>query len=224
MASVISLVDEIEIPFSVGSLNEFRRWSTSPEFPQRGRIDFLNGRIEVDMSPEAYYSHGKLKGEIARVLLGLCKTNRLGDVQIDQTRIVNVAANLSAEPDIVFVSKETLRTGRVKLVPRSNDDDEYVEVQGTPDMVVEVVSQSSVTKDTKRLFRAYYEAGIPEYWLADGRGAKLVFRIYRHGKSGYVATKADAAGYLNSQVFAKKFRLSRSRPTPGSWDYELQMR
>src|SRR5256885_8764701 len=45
----------------------------------------------------------------------------------------------------------------------------YLELEGTPDMVLEVVSESSVQKDTKRLRQLYWQAGIREYWLVDAR-------------------------------------------------------
>jgi Uma2 family endonuclease len=37
-----------------------------------------------------------------------------------------------------------------------------MELEGTPDWVLEVVSQSSVAKDTKWLRESYHKAGIPE--------------------------------------------------------------
>jgi Uma2 family endonuclease len=39
----------------------------------------------------------------------------------------------------------------------------YTEIQGSPDMVLEVVSDSNVHKDYELLRRAYWEAGIREY-------------------------------------------------------------
>ena len=37
-------------------------------FPESGRIDYLNGSIEVDMSPEDLFVHGRLKATFVRVL------------------------------------------------------------------------------------------------------------------------------------------------------------
>ena len=49
-------------------LEGFRRWARSDRFPERGRIDYLAGDLEVDMSPEDLYTHGTVKTEIATVL------------------------------------------------------------------------------------------------------------------------------------------------------------
>ena len=39
----------------------------------------------------------------------------------------------------------------------------YVEVEGSPDMVLEVISDSSVRKDDVLLRQGYWDAGIGEY-------------------------------------------------------------
>jgi hypothetical protein len=60
-----SLGEELVIPPEAHSFAGFRRWSQSDEFPERGRTDFLAGKIEVDMSPEDLYTHGAVKTAIA---------------------------------------------------------------------------------------------------------------------------------------------------------------
>ena len=52
-----------------------------------------------------------------------------------------------------------------------------MELEG-PDLVVEIVSDSSVTKDTQRLPLSYWQAGVTEYWLVDVGGERLSFQIY----------------------------------------------
>jgi hypothetical protein len=47
---------ELEVPL-VRSLGEFRAWAASASFPTHGRIDYISGDIEVDMSPEDLYTH-----------------------------------------------------------------------------------------------------------------------------------------------------------------------
>ena len=79
-----------------------------------------------------------------------------------------------------------------------------VELLGTVDMVLEVVSPGSVRKDTDTLRQAYWEAGNAEYWLVDARGDRLDFRILKHGSLGYTETRKQA-GWLRSTVFARAF-------------------
>ncbi len=222
MATCVMLEEGWEIPF-VGSLEAFRAWARSDEFPERGRIDYVAGRIEVDMSPEDYYSHGGLKVEVVGVLRNLVKAGDLGDLRSDRTRVSNVGADLSAEPDLVFISFESFASGRARLVPKVTEEaDRYVEIDGAPDLVVEIVSDRSVTKDTVRLAAAYWRAGIPEYWLMDARGKVLAFHIYRQGASGYEPAPANSEGYQHSGVFDHWFRLSRRRDRRGGWAFDLE--
>jgi Uma2 family endonuclease len=221
MASCVIFEERIEIPY-FRSLAEFRAWATSDECPEEGRIDFIAGCIEVDMSPEDIFSHGTLKSEIVCVLASLAKTRARGLLLTDSTRVSCPEADLSVEPDVVFISEESLDSGRVRLVPKATrEPDRYVEVEGPPEVIVEIVSDSSETKDTQRLPAAYYRAGVPEFWLIDARGESLFFRIHRPGASAYEPAPRDAEGFQQSAVFATWFELTRRRNDRGRWVFEL---
>ncbi len=64
MATSISFQEQIEIP-CFGSLTEFRQWAASTEFPDKVRVDYISGRIEVDLSPEDLFTHGNLKTKLS---------------------------------------------------------------------------------------------------------------------------------------------------------------
>jgi len=222
MVVTVVFEEQLEIPLNLHSLADFRRWATSDDFPERGRIDYIAGRIEVDMSPEDFFCHGTLKTEMVRVLSERVKLRSLGHLVIDRTRVTCPDAGLSAEPDIVFVSHETLETGRARLVAKSaSQPGRYVELEGPPDLIVEIVSDGSVEKDTRRLPEAYFEAGVREFWLADARGQQLVFQIHRRGDSAYEAVESDPEGFQRSAVFACGFRLDGRRDPKGNWTFDL---
>jgi len=225
MATTLVLEGQIEIPLDLRSLADFRRWATSDEFPERGRIDYVAGRIEVDMSPEELFCHGTLKGEIHATLHQLVKQGDLGYLFVDRTRISSIPGDVSAEPDVVFVSHEALTSGRVRLVPKAGGErDRYIEVEGGPDLIVEIVSDSSVKKDTGLLPEAYFKAGVGEYWLADARREPLVFRIHQRGQSGFEPVAADAEGFQQSTVLARRFRLQRRRDAHGMPAFDLLLK
>jgi Uma2 family endonuclease len=224
MASSMILEQDVEIPFA-RSLEEFRAWARSDAFPDRGRIDHVAGHIEVDMSPENLHFHGKVKTEINRVLAQLVKDADAGELYTDRARVSCPRADLSAEPDVLFLSNDALDSGRARLVPvLSGEEDNFIEIEGAADLVVEIVSTSSGANDTQRLPRAYWRAGIREFWLVDARGDEVVFSIQRHGAKGYEATQPDADGFQHSAVFDKRFRLTRRRNRHGRWDYDLEVR
>lgn len=224
MATSVAFEEGFEIPF-VRSLGEFREWARSDDFPERGRVDYLAGRIEVDMTPEDYDSHGGLKVEVVRVLGDLVKAGDLGDLRADRTRVSTPEADLSVEPDLVFISNETFESGGARLVGKvTGEADRYVEVEGSPDLVVEIVSDRSVTKDNVRLLTAYWQAGVAEYWVVDARGEELIFHVHRRGPSGYEPAPSGAEGYRHSGVFDRWFRLTRRRDRRGGWAFDLEHR
>jgi Uma2 family endonuclease len=221
MATIV-LEEGIEIPDGIRTLADFRRWTHSDEFPERGRIDFIHGRIEVDMSPEDLFCHGTAKMEIGSVLHQLVKQQSLGNAFSDRTRIASLPGSFSAEPDLVFISHRSIDSGRVKLVPKSSrKKGRYIEVLGPPELIVEIVSDSSVAKDTRRLPAAYFAAGVPEFWLVDARDEQLIFRIHRRGEGGFLPRRPDREGYQRSGVLGRRFRLVRHRDARGNWQYDL---
>ena len=222
MAIALVLDEQIEVPMDLRCLDDFRRWATSDAFPQRGRIDYVGGKIEVDMSPEDLHTHGKLKTELVGVLWRRIKQAALGELYTDRTRVSCPDADLSAEPDVVFVSESSLDGGRVRLVPKTGGGaDRYVELEGPPELIVEIVSDASVRKDTERLPAAYYRAGVTEFWLIDARGEDLLFRIHRRGPSRYEAVDVQPDDYQRSAVLDRLYRLDRSRNAKGRIAFDL---
>ncbi len=222
MATAILFEDQLEIP-ALRDLPDFRRWATSDDFPETGRIDFVAGRIEVDMSPEELHTHGKLKVELVRVLADLICKRQLGELYTAGARVSCPKAELSVEPDVVFVSEESLDLGRVQLIPKANGEhDRYIELEGPPDLIVEIVSDSSVRKDTKRLPKAYWQAGVLEYWLVDARREELFFRIHQRGDADYQPALMDDESYQYSAVLDCWYRLDRSRNPRGRLQYVLR--
>jgi Uma2 family endonuclease len=212
----------VKVPTSAMTLEGFRAWARSPGFPEQGRISFLDGEIFIDMSNESPETHVAVKTEATRVLASL--TRELGDGKFygDGVLLSNEKAGLSNNPDGVFFTGKSLQAERVRLVPREGEEGTYRELEGTPDWVMEVVSDSSVEKDTERLRRAYHKAGVPEYWLIDARGEQISFQILYWRKTGYAAAPVRD-GWQRSRVFGRAFRLERQRDALGLWEYTLHV-
>ena len=222
MSASILIQDELEIPAGLDTLADFRRWAISDEFPELGRIDFVNGRVEIDMSPDNLYFHSAPKSEIGRMIGNRLKSTKRGQVFVDKSRVSVPYAQLSAEPDIVVVLDESILSGQVRLVPTAgNAPGSFIEFEGPPDLVVEVVSDASRIKDTKRLFSAYFAAGVTEYWLVDARGPELLFLIHSRATDQFEPVAIDLHGNQTSSVLSAQYRLERSTRPAGQWDYEL---
>jgi len=223
MVTTVLFEERVEVPLDLRSLADFRRWAFSEQFPETGRIDYISRRIEIDMSPEDLHTHGKLKVEIVRVLAGRVRALGLGEIYTDRARVSCPQADLSVEPDILFVSEASLDSGRVRLVPRaSGEPDRYLEFEGPPDLIVEIVNDASVGKDTQRLPAAYHRAGVGEFWLIDARAPDLHFQLHRRGPTAYEPVPTDPDGYQTSSVLHARYRLTRTRNPSGRIAFNLE--
>ena len=212
----------MRIPADVFDLAGFRRWVHSADFPQRGKFSFLGGEVHIDMSPKEIETHNKIKMAIGAVLHAWIMRLNLGDLLADGALLINADANLSTEPDLLFCSFKSLAAGRVAYREAVDGSLRFVEVNGTPDLVVEIVSSYSERKDTRDLLRRYFLAGIPEYWLIDARGEAIDFQLLKRGKTRYVAVKPDADGFRRSAALDGKFRITRDRNRVGGYRYEVE--
>lgn len=206
----------IELPGGIGSLAEFRTWTGSDRFPSRGRIDWIQDRMEVDMAPEDLNTHGGPKSTVSAQLVALLQVSRRGAVFIDRARLTCPAANLSVEPDILVILRDTLRSGAARLVPKASAaEGRFVEIEGRADLVVEFVSDSSTAKDKRELRDAYAQAGIPEYWLIDVRRDPIVFDLLQLCGDRYELAPAQADGFCRSPLLDREVRLRREAELDG---------
>jgi Uma2 family endonuclease len=220
---ILAQDQEIVVPAKAHNFSGFRDWIHSKAYPEKGRISFLNREIIVDMSQEEIETHGNVKGEVTFTLYGLNKTRKAGRFFPDGTMLTNEEAELAHIPDGSFAFWETLESGRARLVPREGRQGQYMELLGSPDWVMEIVSDSSVRKDWKLLPELYYRAGIMEYWLIDARGKEIKFHVFVHGESGYRPAES-VKGWQKSVVFGRSFRLLRRRGRMNLWEYTLEMK
>lgn len=136
--------------------------------PDGVRAELVDGKL-YDMTPPSWM-HQKIALGIAHAMMG--HIERCGGEC--QVAMAPIAVNLDAddttwvEPDVVVVCDPS------KISERG--------VEGPPDMVVEVVSPSSVTMDYFVKAGRYERAGVREYWIVDPSTSRVV--AYRYGRRG----------------------------------------
>jgi len=97
------------------------------------------------------------------------------------------------EPDVIFVAREHLDRLR----------DVYLD--GPADLVVEIVSPDSRTRDRQDKLHEYEEGGVPEYWVLDPFRREAKF--YQLGEDGsYYLVSPDENGVYENAVL-KGLRL-----------------
>lgn len=142
--------------------------------------EFEGGRL-IDM-PRPHPRHQKIIMRLGAQLDDHVSGAMLGavwpeiDVQLSRRRVY--------VSDLVFLSQSH--------VERYSPD--RGRIIGAPDLVVEIVSPASASRDRVAKFNAYREAGVPWYWLIDSQS--LAIEEYRLMPEGYLAVARVAAGEM----------------------------
>jgi Putative restriction endonuclease len=212
---------EIYIPGWVEDVSSFLRWSKSGGIPEGARAWWLEGDVWVEMGGESVLTHRAVKDVFHAVLGEFIRAGGWGRYYADKVLLSNGVVGFAGRPDGVFVQVGDKAQEQVCII--KGGAPELVMMEGAATIVLEVVSDSWPEKDTKILRRAYYQAGIYEYWLVDARNEPLVFEILRYTPKGYRASpKKD--GWIKSNIFGKSFRLIQETNEAGEPEYTLDVR
>ncbi len=114
------------------------------------RYEVIEG--ELIMTPAPSFKHQKVLAKLGSLIFNYVNEKKLGEVVFSPVDVV-LSDDIVLQPDIVYISNEN--TGIIKEAG----------IFGPPDMVIEVISPTSIYKDTHVKKRLYEQAGIKEYWL-----------------------------------------------------------
>jgi Uma2 family endonuclease len=213
----------LAIPTSARTGRGFREWALSRDFPDHGKISYANEKLFIDMSPEEIETHAKVKLAVDVGIANLNEEMDSGEYFPDGTLVTNPEAGLYTLPDGTFVKWATSASGRVKFTSRKDRAGQYIELRGTPDWVLEVVSFWSVKKDLEEMPAVYHRARIPELWRIDARGPEIDFQILVRGRGKYKVVTGQNSWFF-SPVFDRFFRLVRRPNRQGRWNYKLEVK
>lgn len=117
--------------------------------PDDIRYELIGG--ELLMTPAPVPRHQKISRELGYELMKFAKEKKGEifyapcDVYFDEENVV--------QPDLLFIAKE--RTG---IIGEKN-------IQGAPDLVIEIISESNAYRDLIQKKRLYAKYGVKEYWI-----------------------------------------------------------
>lgn len=114
------------------------------------RYELIEG--ELIMLPTPKTEHQRISGKISQKIGRFVEEKKCGDAFFAPCDVVLGGKDV-VQPDILFVSKE-----REQIIEEDN-------IKGAPDLVVEIVSDSSAYNDfvTKKML--YSKHGVQEYWI-----------------------------------------------------------
>jgi Uma2 family endonuclease len=157
-------------------------------FPDDGlRHELIDGEHYVTPSPND--KHQTLLGNLY-LLIGLwLRSQPIGKVWLAPFDVVFSRSDV-VEPDLLYISNER----KARILTAAN-------VQGTPELVVEIGSPSTRRRDETVKRDLYERAGVSEYWFVDPE--RDVVRVYRRDRDRFarpVELSLEAADVLTTPL------------------------
>lgn len=161
---------------------EFLAWGEESQ-----QMEWVDGEVIVFMPPTIL--HQRIIGFLHTLLSVYARLFHLGEVLPAPVEMRARPDGPAREPDLLFVADEH----RDRLTPER--------LAGPADLVIEIISESSMSRDRADKFYEYQEAGVPEYWLFDPRPGKERADFWRLNAQGkYDPLTPDAEGRYFSTV------------------------
>ena len=129
------------------------------------RYEIIDG--DLCMTPAPVTRHQKISKNLLFEIERFLRTNPLGEIFAAPVDMVfSREPPQVVVPDLVFVAAEHL-----SLITEKN-------LQGIPDLLVEILSPTTATSDRQVKHALYERVGVPEYWVVDPeRNSVQVFRL-----------------------------------------------
>ncbi len=116
------------------------------------KMEFING--EIYFQSPAKYCHTQAVTNLSGLMLAYVRANQMGVVATEKM-LVSLSRN-DYEPDLCFFRRE-------RSIAFKKDQMQFP----APDLVVEVLSESTEKRDRGVKFEDYAAHGISEYWIID---------------------------------------------------------
>ncbi len=136
--------------------------------PDDARFELIDGEL-IPMAPSPSVFHQSSVGVIYRRMFDFVEGRCLGEVFIAPLDVVLTDTDV-VQPDVFYVSR-----ARSHIITAAN-------IQGAPDLVVEVLSPSTSERDRNYKRGLYERSGVGEYWMADPFARRITVLILRNGK------------------------------------------
>lgn len=164
------------------SYEEYLAWSDEDVF-----AEWKEGEVIVHMPVKD--RHQRVIVLLSTVINLFIDFYHLGVLRLGPEEVRLGPRGPSREPDLFFVATEHLH---------QLTDDRF---EGAPDLIVEVVSGDSVTRDYDTKRREYQAAGVREYWIIDPRPRRQESLYYRLDDQGqYRLVEPEDNAIIRSQV------------------------
>lgn len=136
--------------------------------PDDKRYELIEGELKMVPSPPP--SHQDTLRKLLQKLDEYVTTHNKGRVYISPVDVVLSEENV-VQPDLLFISK-----ARTDIITDKN-------IQGAPDLVIEVLSPATEYGDREIKRKLYAKFGVKEYWVVNNQEKNI--EVMRPGKTGF---------------------------------------
>jgi Uma2 family endonuclease len=150
------------------------------------RHEIIDGSLLMAPAPDTW--HQSWLNDINLFLSQFVRQRKLGRIFIAPIDVVLDSEN-TVQPDIVFIA-----AANAGIIQRRA-------IFGTPDLLIELVSPSSVRRDRYDKKDLYARFGVKEYWIGDPANKSLEILTLKEGRYE-LHCAAETQGKLNSLVLA----------------------
>ena len=147
-----------------------------PESEER-RYELIAG--EIHMVPSPVPQHQDIVGKLYMIISRHVQAHGLGRVFVSPLDVVLSKEDV-LQPDILFISK-----GRESIITERN-------IQGAPDLVVEVLSSGTADRDRTLKRTRYLKFGVREYWIVDPESKSI--EVLKAGQSDFETVRVYSEG------------------------------
>ncbi len=127
------------------------------------KYDMVDGVLI--MAPGAEFEHGKQQAMMVHLLRQYLDTHRLGEIALEIDIFLPDAGDV-LRPDISLILNQNMGIVRKHI-------------HGAPDLVVEVLSESTRSRDLGIKADRYLKCGVKEYWIIDPQAKTVQVWINR---------------------------------------------
>ncbi len=145
--------------------------------PDDERYELLDGALIVPPAPNT--AHQSVQAELGWRMARFIREGGLGHLFFAPTDVILSRTDV-VQPDLLFISSE-----RVDIITPAN-------IQGAPDLIVEIRSDSTAERDESFKRQLYANFGVDEYWLVDPEAATISVLLL--GENGYDAAATYTVG------------------------------
>ncbi|EDY19509.1 protein of unknown function DUF820 [Chthoniobacter flavus Ellin428] len=129
------------------------------QFDETDLYEIYDGRLIPIHRPLPGFYHQLISGQLLRLLDAFIRPRALGKLLIGPLDVI-MAEDNTAEPDLLFIARENAGIAQDWI-------------RGTPDLIVEIISPSTIVRDRYDKLEQYARFGVKEYWIVDPANQSL---------------------------------------------------